>query len=680
MKKTTMTIKSQLILGFLCPILFIIIVGAISYQRASSGMIDNYKTSALSTVEMSMACLDQAFKPLVTSAVNLGGDTQILNYGMGAYDKKTSQVNTVSKEISAKLFAVQATDEFVHNIHIIPFGSQNIITTENMQTGSGRTPFISQIEDSDAESAILSEQGIIWGGLHALTDEKLKLSSESYFMYCGFRLGTGTNSGLLLIDADSKSILALMEKMDFGPESQIIFRSPDGRSLNLGAQYETERASFYEEALSNMDAGSSFTADVNHNSTDFFFIMKKSSLTGSTLSVMIPKDTVTTKADSIKNLTIFMVLLASAVAFIIGLIIIVNISANITRSVKQLNEVASGNLSISSYKSRRDEFGKIQSAIAGTVTNTRQLIEAVLATIGQVSSSSEEIGEAVDEFSLMTEKMGSEMEEISTNIDGEADEISTCHTQMDDLSSHIKTVNKNTGEVSGYIEDTRDSIRQGLDSMDRIIEHSKSTYDVTAHVRQQVDLLAKRLNDMEGFVDSIKGIAGQTRMLSLNATIEAARVGQEGAGFGVVAEQIRKLSDESAIAASDIHTLISEVQSYAFSAAETVQSAENIVALQENAVQDTFSLFHCISGNMEKFITNIEEVSSHMEDIDKKRHTVTHSMDRILESSQESVSSGAQIRQSLSDQAACSRRLSDTADSLTLHIKELEDAIASFRL
>ncbi|MBP3477236.1 MAG: hypothetical protein J6K48_13130 [Lachnospiraceae bacterium] len=683
--KAGISIKAQLVIGFLIPIIFVIIVGILGYSKAATGMRENYENSAKTAMEMSISCLDQAFKPIATNILTLSADTNISGLIKGSYDKNTANRSFFASSASETFIVAEGTDDFIQNIHMVPAGSGDCVTTVNLQNRTTQATFIEALKSSEVEADMFASSSIYWGSYHPTVDKYLDTTEDDYAIYCSIMAGSKANPGVLIIDISKQAIVDLLEQMDFGENSSVFFLTPENRIIQTGdTSIDLLNADFYQ-TLSSADgsanSSNNLTAEyVKYENKEYYFLTENISSNGCRLAVMVPRSTITAKADNIKVITIVMVLLSSIVAIIISTYIVLNIGRNISKSVNRLDEVSKGNLILKEEKQRNDEFGKIQTAISHTILHTRKLIESVNGIITQLAASSQTVSNATASVASLIEKISAEMNGIDDNISQEADEIHLCRRQMEELSGKIKLVDANTSEIAEQISDTQTVLRNSINAMSLMTSQSKDTYEATSDVKRQVSALESKLVNIANFADAISSIAKQTNLLSLNASIEAARAGEFGRGFSVVAEEIRKLSEDSAATASEIMKETDEIRSYTADTVKAVQTAEEIVNKQETTVTNTEHAFQQISSFVDQFIQNISIVAASTKEMDTERKQVLSSMQNIQQLSKYSIASAEAVKVSLDTQIEASKELSRSEEELNHHMRELEEAISSFHI
>lgn len=669
-KQFGFSLKMQLITGFAVPILLMVAVGIISYYSASSGMIENYENSAINALDMTMECLERGIAPCVANALELANNTMVSSYVRGGYDADSSAQSAARQAVTKDIIVKQTTNDFIENIHIIPAGDILAMTTANT-SNTNVMGFMQKLRESEDKS-MLRQPGLMWGSRHSFVDERCGLSQENYIQYCSYRIGTEEQGGLVIVDISSRAIRNLMGQLDFGEGSYMAFITADGREMGWDDSIRLSGLDFY--------TGEDTTQYVTCNGTEYFYMSRQSETTGGNFVVMVPKSSITGKADHIRRITLFMVLLASVLAVLLGFVIISEISSNIGAGIHTLNEVASGNLAIKPQKNRKHEFGRLYAAIQNTIKKITELIDMVKQVICQVAASGSRVNESSENVSRMVCDMRAEIDEIGTNIFKEDSEIVTCNAIMEELSTKIQQVNTDIQKMIVYIDTTKQIVSTGMDMVQWMTRQSAETGQVTGAVKEQVSILGGQLSDIVQFVDAIKGIADQTNLLSLNASIEAARAGERGRGFSVVAEKIRNLSDSSRKTAEQIRKVADEVGKRADLTFEKVQEAEEHVENQQKTVQDTAETFKQIQAFIEESIHRMEEVAFKVRDMEAERKRALSAMKTIHAYSAESVKSAEVVKETLESQVACAKNLNAEAETLKLHMEQLKEAIAAFRL
>lgn len=664
------SLRLQLIVGFAVPIILLIAVGMISYYAASSGMVENYENSAINALDMTMECLERGVAPCVANALELANNTMVSSYVQGGYDSDSSRQSTVRQTVTKDILVKQTTNDFIENIHIIPNGNILTMTTANT-SNTNVQGFMQRLRESE-DKGMVQQTGLMWGSRHPFVDERCGLSEEDYILYCSCRVGTEDQGGLVIVDIRAKAIRNLMEQLEFGDGSHMAFITADGREIGWDESIKISTLDCY--------TGEDATQYVMYNGTEYFYMAKRSETTGGNFVVMVPKSSITGKADHIKRITLVMVVLAGVMAVLLGFIIITGISSNIGVSIHTLNEVANGNLAVKMPRDRKHEFGRLFAAIQNTVKKITGLLDMVRKVNCQVAASGIQVNASSESVYRMVHAMRVEIDDIGRNITKEDAEIELCNDMMGALSLKMKQVNTAIQDMITYIDTTKQTVSTGMDMVLQMTQQSAETSHVTSAVKEQVSILGDKLGDIVKFVDVIKQIAEQTNLLSLNASIEAARAGESGRGFSVVAEEIRHLAENSGKTAEEIRKVAGEVEERASHTFGKVKEAEEHVENQEKTVQETANAFERIQAFIVESIHQMEDVAARVSDMDIERKKALSAMKTIHECSEQSVKSVTTVGETLIQQVMCTENLSAEAEMLKTHMQQLEEAIAAFRL
>lgn len=672
------SIRLQLTVGFLIPVLFIIMVGSISYLQASEAMIESYTSSSLNALGMTVTSLDDSLRAIQAAVSELTQDSTVRSYSLGGYISDSFQESSAKQSISGTLSVKETSNSMIWNMYLIPVSEETVVTTKTLSS-TGLDSFIDEIAGTKDEW-LLGDNAIHWNTYHPFLDEKFSNSGEEYALFCSQALSSGDLKALLVVDISAEAVEELLDQLDFGEGSQVSFITEDGKEISNAQIAQISEISYFTE---NKDsAGNGIAEYITYNGKSYYLMIYKTTIADGYVCAMVPQSTITSGTKAIRDITVILVLIASAVALLISAWMVRKISVNIQGSVKRLDRVSQGELiqEQSAPVKSKNEFGKLHAAIYITVARMRSLVETVKDMIGRVSDTGKRVSDSSNHVGSVVEDMEEKIGLIHETIRKEDEEIASCNDQMEELSKDIKDVSSQIIEVLGEIEKSKQMIANGIDSVNSMTQQSEDTKQVTDEVQEQVSQLGSKIEEIAHFVEIIQSIAEETNLLSLNASIEAARAGENGRGFSVVAEEIRKLADNSAETAQTIQSVISEVRSYSVSAVEKAHSAEGIVASQVESVFRTEETFKSIDSFMRDISDKIGGLTGGIDEMNEKRHIALKSIKKLSELSEDTVQSANQVNESLKEQIASTREMEVEAQKLKENMEQLELAVASFKL
>jgi len=205
------------------------------------------------------------------------------------------------------------------------------------------------------------------------------------------------------------------------------------------------------------------------------------------------------------------------------------------------------------------------------------------------------------------------------------------------------------------------------------------TVDNTDHVSEKVHELSISSQAIETIVSTIKGISSQTNLLALNASIEAARAGEAGRGFSVVADEIRKLAEQSATSAEEINTIIAKIVNIVESTNQTVQGTQKSVIKAKVNLSETVTVFEDIDTRVVKVGMIIDEFLRETEKIESLKTELIVSLESMAAISQESAASTEEINASTEEQLSRVSEIGQAIDHLNEDIANLSVEMAKFK-
>ncbi len=665
------SIRMQLIIGFVIPIIFCIAIGLISYTKASEGLIANYEKSSLTALQMTMNSMDESMNNISSIIMELAQDKTVTSYALGGLSSDSAKQSDAKKTITNNINVKQTSTEMIQAIHIIPVSTCDIITTHYMDGVVDLDSFMGGLETSE-DADLLADKWVHWDSTHSYIDSQI--GTKDYILYASRCFSSGSLKGLVVIDVSKEAVYNLISQLDFGEGSYISFVTADGAEVSTDENFSAnavegidwEKASDY----------------IQYNGETYFYMTAQSTVTGGKILALVPKSYITQSSDSIRNLTMGLVVIACLVAVALGVVIIAVIGSNIKKSVEDLDRVSKGDLTESGKKEKnaKNEFGKLHSALSNTIVKMRGLIGTVSDMKDAVVVSGDKVMGSGNELGSMTESMSAQIEEIGSIIATQDMAITDCNNQMEELSIQIKSVSKSLFTTIDEVTNSQKMIDEGMATVEEMVNQSSQTADATKQVQEHVVKLADKLGQITDFVNDIQEIASQTNLLSLNASIEAARAGEQGRGFSVVAEEIRKLADNSGQTAMEINKIIEEITNYSQSALKKVGEAESISTNQMQSAKKTITAFDQMNGLMEELVGDMKGISKDVDEMNKGRHGALKAIHGIRESSEHTVQATDEINRFLEKQMEAAESLKTETMKMQENMLQLEDAIHTFKM
>ncbi len=332
--------------------------------------------------------------------------------------------------------------------------------------------------------------------------------------------------------------------------------------------------------------------------------------------------------------TIIIVAVAAAAA---AILLAFFISQGIVRSANKLlylmGKVAGGDLRETVDIQSKDEFGKLSATVNDMVASLRKLIGGTIEAAQSVAASSEEISATT--------------EEIASSSQSQAEAAQTINHLTKDLARGIDEVAKNAEQVSELSIQTRLGAEEGSKAV------RESSLGMSK-LSEKMGLLEQDSQKIGEIIEVIDEIAEQTNLLALNAAIEAARAGEQGRGFAVVADEVRKLAERSGEATKQIAHIIRGMQQNTVSSVQAVMEASSLSDKTERLIEG-------IVARVDETSQQITSIAAACEEQSAQSNEVLLSIESIASGSQEAAAAAEQT-------ASSSQMLAELADELNASV------------
>ena len=225
---------------------------------------------------------------------------------------------------------------------------------------------------------------------------------------------------------------------------------------------------------------------------------------------------------------------------------------------------------------------KASEATTASIQAREAMQQAELARSEGLRTTANRIESVVQKVTLSCNHLNEQSESIKNGSEIQADRITSTATAMEQMNAIVLEVARNSGEAAHLGETAKENAQKGAYKVDDSLQAMTLTHKQTQELKQSMDSLGLKTEEIGNIMNVIEDIADQTNLLALNAAIEAARAGEAGRGFAVVANEVRKLAEKTMNATKEVGDSIKTIQS----AAElNMQSVDQALESLDNAVK-----------------------------------------------------------------------------------------------
>ncbi|MHC1750346.1 MAG: methyl-accepting chemotaxis protein [Cellulosilyticaceae bacterium] len=618
-------------------------------------------------------------------------------------DLVSAEINKEFTTLISNNRFINATNNYVDNYHSSTEVYEDYqVIQETLFTISSSNPYISAAliltpESSVATGTFRSLQNFTWDNMKkdGIIDPVLK--SQNGYWLNGYKdesemlvlkkvvnTGTGKILGIAVFKIQSSAIQKQLEVLNVKASNGNIFVVDKNNEVILDTNKENmgkTMTQVYEDVVRNKDKFD-FTKDFNkpYFGKENFIISTACNNNAWTIVMTTPIKTLLSGVTQVKNVILIVCVLIIIIAIILSIYISGGIAKPIYKIVEAMKLAEQGNLVVDIQAEGDKELYNLGKSFKHMLANISSIIKETHDVIDVVTQHTMEVKMLSAGTEESSKQVSVAIQEIATGTTQQEQEVQNSIVRMQSLAESINDISHKIDCVMRVTKETTSISNSTSKVMKALNEQTVISANITQDIEKDTALLEKNTNRIIEVVRLIEGISEQTNLLSLNAAIEAARAGSYGKGFGVVAEEVRKLAIQSKEATMTIKEIILSIQGQAQHTAINTKKATQIFGEQQKVVGKVNTTFSDITNYMDKIREEMDTLYSSVNTMNTYKQDTVFAMEHIQTIVEEVGALTEELLATSVGQLEVTDKMDEYANILYDNVKNLQGTIDTFTL
>ena len=374
-----------------------------------------------------------------------------------------------------------------------------------------------------------------------------------------------------------------------------------------------------------------------------------------------------------------------SVAFL-GLLIVLGliffIVRGLGRSLRDMGSVTSalgnGDLTARFDESGRDELAGMARQLNGMLASVGEAMRSIRGEADETSKQAEDLAALSTQTLASMKEVSTAVQDVDRLIRQASGSVDSANVTVSEIASGAQSSAQAATDGASEASTVSESSRDAVGEVGLVVEDMRKAGAQSEECLRQISELGESVGAISTFVDTITAIADQTNLLALNAAIEAARAGDAGRGFAVVAESVRKLAEESGSAASEVHKLITTLQSQSRASIEITDATKGLIASTLERAANTKEKLDGAEEAIVRLNEAIQNIAAVSEEQAASSSEIARSMNGVKESNDQIAEAADAISVSTKEMTSSAERIEASAHRLTDTARELQRLVDVF--
>ncbi|KGI37124.1 hypothetical protein RS78_06240 [Clostridium tetani] len=378
------------------------------------------------------------------------------------------------------------------------------------------------------------------------------------------------------------------------------------------------------------------------------------------------------------------IMIVGFIVLLLAIILSYIVSARLIKPLTNLSELtqraAKGDLTVKSDYHSEDEIGALSISFNNMIDNMKALIFNIKEVTEVVTNATESLLASTQQTSSSINEVAESMTNVAVDIEKGSENAKDGVKSATDLSKELDSVSKKIVESEESSKNVYNISNNGFEVIRKLEEKNERSSVVSREVTEVINSLSEKANNIGTIVETINSISEETNLLALNAAIEAARAGEAGKGFSVVAEEVRKLSENTAESTNNVKSIISNIQKDIKLAQGTIKQIEEVGIEQNEAVNITKDTFKEINTSIEGIVEKINTISESLFSVDSCKTNLISVVEQVSFMAEGVAEATQNVCGATEEQNAEMEQISALAEDLNNMTQKLIGEVKSFKI
>lgn len=352
------------------------------------------------------------------------------------------------------------------------------------------------------------------------------------------------------------------------------------------------------------------------------------------------------------------------------------VCAPVTTMANAISRDTSGKIRIQKFSlSVSNELGALAANLNDLVAQVQSFVTSTGSVADHLKNSTADLSEGMERTASVGQEVAGNVTEAAQAADKQKDSLAGVLENMQTMIEAMRRMREEVADIGTAVASAADDATRGASVARESVAKVTSLKNAITSAAETMDALGTRSKEIGEITETISRIANQTSLLSINAAIEAANAGEHGRGFSVVAQEVRKLAEESQLAAENISEIIVAIQNDTLNAVETVRTGSNHVTESVAIIQSTGEAFDriqqattSISAMMSSAGKDVSDLTQKGEGVHRESMSIQDFSNRIADNMTTLAANSEEQSATLEEMTASTRELANLARDLDMQV------------